>query len=299
MAKIYYIVQILYKNILYLDIHCHESRKIMARAIWKGFISFGLVAIPVSLIPAEEKNEIHFHLIDARNKSRVHYQRINDQTGKEVAWADVVKGYEVDKNDYVILDEEDFQKVRPDTFKSIEINEFVDIKKIDFMYFEKPYYLIPDSQNKKSYVLLREALKKTNKVGVGKVIIRTKEYLSLIAAHDKALVLNLIRFSENLRKEEDLPLPTEAPKNYHISPRELKMATDLIEKMTAAWDPEQYHDDYKEALRKWIEKKTKYHVTPPVHQKTKRKDDVVDFVALLKKSMEGKKRVVRKHKKKS
>lgn len=261
----------------------------MAKPVWNGFISFGLVAIPVSIVSVEEKSDLHFHLLDARDKSRIRYQRVNAETGKEVPWDDIVKAYEIEKNKYVIMKEEDFQRASPESFKSIEINEFVDLKEIDTLYFDKPYYLLPEGKNKKAYVLLREALKKTHTVGVGKVIIRTKEYLSLILPHHHALVLNLIRFKQDIRAEEDLNFPAEPLKTYKISDREMKMATDLIAEMTKEWEPDKYHDEYHDTLMKWIEHKTTHETKTPRRSKAlKEKDEVIDFISLLKKSMEKK-----------
>lgn len=166
----------------------------MARSIWKGDISFGLVSIPISLVSTEENNDIHFHLLNSKTKARVRYQRVDEDTGKEVPWNDIVKGYEYDKGSYIIVNDEAFEKASPELFKTIDIEEFVDSKEIDSLYYSKPYYLIPERKNKKAYVLLREALKKTKKVGVARVILRTKEYLSIILPHDYTLLLYLIHF---------------------------------------------------------------------------------------------------------
>lgn len=256
------------------------------RPIWKGDISFGLVSIPVQIVPVEEKQALHFHLLDSKDKSRIRYQRVNSNTGKEVPWDEIVKGYEFDKDNYIIVNEEAFEKASPEVFKSIDIEEFVDLAEIDPLYFEKPYYLIPGSKNQKAYVLLRESLKKTNKVGIAKVIIRTKEYLSLILPHNNALLLNLIHFAEDIRKEEDLNLPGDSLKAYKITEREIKMAVDLIKDMTDKWQPEKYHDDYREALTNWIEAQVaKVEKQGGKKSPTRKHDDVIDFVALLKKSM--------------
>ncbi|MCL9683639.1 Ku protein [Legionella maioricensis] len=264
----------------------------MPRPLWKGFISFGLVAIPVTIVSVEQKNELHFHLLDSKDKSRIRYQRINSETGKEVPWSEIVKGYEFDNDNYVVLTEEDFKKASPDAFKTIDIEEFVDFKDIDPLYFDKPYYLVPDSKNKKAYVLLREALKKTKKVGVAKVIIRTKEYLSLILPHNHALIINLIRFQQEIRSEKELDLPTESLKSYKIVDREIEMAEDLIKAMSHPWKPEQYHDEYREALMNWIESKYKSNTktqTKKTASRRQKNDDVIDFMSLLKNSLKNKK----------
>ncbi|BCA94761.1 non-homologous end joining protein Ku [Legionella antarctica] len=264
----------------------------MAKSIWKGEISFGLVSIPVSLISIEEDNDIHFHLLDSKTKSRVRYQRVSEETGKEIPWEGIVKGYEYDKDSYIIVDEKEFEKAGPELFKTINIEEFVDFNEIDSLYFTKPYYLTPDSKNKKAYVLLREALKKTNKAGVAKVIIRTKESLSLILPHEHALLLYLIHFKDEIREEEDLNVPKENLTTYKVTEKEIKMATDLIKEMSTKWKPEKYHNDYRQALQQWldqqVEKETKAGKKAS-QQLVKNSGAVVDFISLLKDSMKQKK----------
>lgn len=260
----------------------------MAKSIWKGDISFGLVSIPVSLVSTEEHNDLHFHLLDSKTKSRVRYQRINEETGKEVVWNDIVKGYEYDKGSYIVVDEKAFEKASPDLFKTIDIEEFVDLKTIDTLYFTKAYYLVPDSKNKKAYVLLREALKKTNKVGVAKIIMRTKESLSLILPHDHALLLYLVHFSDELRTEEELNLPKEPLKSYKIADREIKMATDLVNEMSAKWEPEKYHNEYRETLQKWLEQQVAKELKADkktLKKTVKSNAATVDFISLLKESL--------------
>ncbi len=260
----------------------------MAKSIWNGELSFGLVSIPISLISAEESKELKFHLLDSKTKSRVRYERINEDTGKKVNWEDIVKGWEYEKGSYVIVDEKAFEKASPDLFKTIDIEEFVDIHQIDTLYYSKPYYLQPESKNKKAYVLLREALKKANKVGVAKVIIRTKESLSLIIPHEHALVLYLIHFSDEIREEEEMRLPTDDIKAYKITTNELKMAQTLIEEMSNQWKPEKYHNEYKETMQKWLDKqsnKLKKSSKKGPKNLTKADDSVIDFISLLKDSM--------------
>ena len=267
------------------------------RAIWKGDISFGLVTIPIQVVPVDERKNIHFHLLDDRDKARIRYKRVNSETEKEVPFEHIVKGYEYDKDSYIIVDEKAFEKASPDLYKSINIEEFIDLDQIDSLVFDKPYYLVPDSKNQKAYVLLREALKRTKKVGVAKVIIRTREYLSLIMAHDNALILNLIRFQQELKQEADLKLPSEPLKTYKISDREMKMAMGLIKDLSNNWKPEKYHDDYQEALAQWLDKKTaemEKAAGKPV-SKRRKSEDIIDFVSLLKKSM-GKRKGLQKKK---
>jgi DNA end-binding protein Ku len=264
----------------------------MARSIWKGDISFGLVSIPISLISTEENNDLHFHLLNSKTNARVRYQRVDEETGKEVPWGDIVKGYEYDKGNYIVVNEEAFEKASPDLFKTIDIQEFVNRQEIDILYYEKPYYLIPEGKNKKAYVLLRKALKKTNKVGVAKIILRTKEYLSIVLPHEDALLLYLIHFHDEIHSEEELNIPREREevKTYKISDKELKMAVDLINEMSTAWKPEKYHNEYRETLQKWIDKQTKSLIKKgkKVGKVPSSHDAVVDFVSLLKESMKKK-----------
>jgi len=174
----------------------------MQRPIWKGHISFGLVSIPVSLYSAEKRVDLHFHMLDSRNLKRIRYERVNDDTGKEVPWTQVVKAFEFDKNNYVILSDDDFKQAAPKAIKSIDIEDFTNLSDIDYLYFERPYYLVPDKSGEKGYVLLREGLKKTKKVGIAKVVIRAKQYLAAVMPGEYSLILNLLRFNQELRNEE-------------------------------------------------------------------------------------------------
>ena len=269
----------------------------MAKSLWKGEISFGLVSIPVSLVSTEENNTIRFHLLNSKTKSRVRYQRISEDTGKEVSWSDIVKGYEYEKGSYIVVDEKAFEKKSPELFKTIDIEEFIDFKEIDSLYYDKPYYLVPESKNKKAYVLLREALKKTNKVGVAKIIIRTKESLSLIIPHGHALLLYLVHFKEELRDEEDINVPKESIKSYKVNEKELKMAVNLIKEMASEWKPEKYHNEYQETMRKWLDQQAakKVKASKKTKQRVGKSDgSVVDFISLLKESMKKNKNPAKK-----
>ncbi|MGC1181410.1 Ku protein [Legionella sp.] len=264
----------------------------MSKSIWKGELSFGLVAIPVSLVSTEEHHDLHFHLLDAKTNSRIRYQRINEENGKEVDWNDIVKGYEYEKNNYIVIDERVIEKKSPELFKTVNIEEFVNFDDIDTLYLDKSYYLIPESKNKKAYVLLREALKKTNKVGVAKIIIRTKESLSLILPYKHALLLYLVHFKEDIREESEVNVPIDEVKNYKVSSADIKIAINLIDEMTSAWTPEKYHNDYQETMKKWLAqqtakvKKSKNKAVSTIKNNT----TVVDFISLLKESMKKNKK---------
>lgn len=263
----------------------------MMKSIWKGDISFGLVSIPISLISTEANNEIHFHLLNSKTDARVRYQRIDEKTGKEVPWNDIVKGYEYEKGNYLVVNDKEFENESPQLFKTIEIEEFVDPKEIDVLFYTKPYYLIAEGKNKKAYVLLREALKKVHKVGIAKIILRTKEYLSLVMPHNDAILLYLVHFPDEIRSEKELYLPTNDLQSYKISNKELDIAIDLIKNMTHSWHPEKYHNEYRETLQKWLVHQTETMVasnkTSDKRSKLQR-TQVADFVSLLKKSMKKK-----------
>ena len=267
----------------------------MARPIWKGFITFGLVNIPVILYPAEKRQDIQFKMVDSRDKAKIHYKRINEETGKEVPWSDVAKGYEYEDNNFIIIKEEDIKAISGEHSKTIEIDSFIDIDSLDYVYFDKPYYLVPDKKGDKGYVILRETLKDTKKIGIAKVIIHTREYLAALMPYENALVLNLLRYDQELRKIADLDLPKGNLKTYKINTKELEIAKQLVASMTTKWHPETYHDVFRETLRKWIDEKIEHIGEKPSRKKAKNepirtpKANVINFVDLLKKSLEQQK----------
>jgi DNA end-binding protein Ku len=221
------------------------------RSIWKGSVGFGLVNIPVRMYSATEDSTISFELLDKKNKAKIRYKKINELTGDEVNSADIVKGYKVEGG-YVIMEDSDFEKAAPEKVDHIEITEFVEEKDIDSIYFEKPYYLEPDKMGTRAYALLREALKKESKAAVGRMVYRNKEWICLIKASNDLLVLNRLRFADEIRKAEGLTLPDST-----IKAEELKMATALINQLTKPFDPEQFKDEYTEKLLKLIEAKAR------------------------------------------
>ena len=259
------------------------------RSIWKGAISFGLVNIPVSLYSAEESNDLKFSLIDKRDESKIRYQRINEKTGEEVSYDNIVKAYEFDDGDYVIMTDEDFEKADVEATKTVDIETFIKRDELNFMYLEKPYFIAPTKGGEKPYVLLREAMEKTEKIGIARVVIRTKAYLAAIYSSDNILVLNLIRFHDELRSSEELKIP----ESVKLSKKEMDLAESLIDGMTATWKPEDYEDEYKDAVMKRIEakskKKGKIEEAEEVEEKEAGSGKVVDIMDLLKKSVEAKK----------
>jgi DNA end-binding protein Ku len=260
----------------------------MAQAIWKGHISFGLVNIPVSLYSGERRTDLHFRMLDSRNQARVRYERVNDETGDEVPWDDIVKGFEYAKGNYVVLEREDFEKAAPEATKSIDIESFVDIDAIDPAYFDKPYYLIPTDTGK-GYVLLRDTLADSGKAGIAKMVIRNRQHLAALIARGGALALNLLRFRQELRMPEDFQLPTDAPKDYNISKKEQDMAARLIDSMSGEWQPDAYRDDYRQALLDYIETKAKKGQTAaePEAEPTREKSaEIIDFTERLRQSVQ-------------
>lgn len=268
----------------------------MANAIWKGNISFGLLNVPVSVFSAENKTDIHFRQIDSRNCSRIRYERINEDTGEEVPWDKIVKGYEYDKGNYAVVDVEELKKLMPEATQSVDLETFVPMDQVDLMYFDKPYFLVPLKKYEKGYVLLRESLKATHSVGIAKVVIRTRGYLAAVLPHDNALVLNLIRYPEELRSESEFAIPTGEVADYRISEKELKMSQQLIESMTDQWRPEDFHNEYREKMMAYLEEK----IAALEERKPKKKSkaqttektsatNVVDMMDVLKKSIAQKK----------
>ena len=253
------------------------------RAIWKGSISFGLVNIPIALYPATRKEELKFRLLRATDHSPVNYKRVAEKDGKEVPWDQIVKGYEYEKGKFVVLDEKDFQRVDLEATQTVDIQDFVDLEEIDPMYFYKPYHLEPQKGGDKAYVLLREALADGKKVGIAKVVIKTRQYLAGVKALKHALVLELMHFAEELADAEKLKLP----KKLEVGKREKDMAKALVESMTAKWEPEKYHDDYRQALMEVIEEKVESG-GKEIEEKPKAKKEstkIIDLVAVLQESL--------------
>jgi len=266
------------------------------RAIWKGSISFGLVNIPISLYPATRREEMKFRLLRSTDHSPVNYKRVAEADGKEVPWDQIVKGYEYEKGKFVVLGEKDFQRVDLEATKTVDIQDFVDVDEIDPMFFYKPYYLEPQKGGDKAYVLLREALANSNKVGIAKVVIKTRQYLAGVKATKHALVLELMHFAEELSDAEKLNVP----KQLEPGKREMDMAKALVESMSAKWDPQKYHDDYREALMEVIEEKVESggKEIDDKPQKGPTPTKVIDLVAVLQQSLQqahgGKKKTAAK-----
>src|SRR6266481_3783485 len=254
------------------------------RAIWKGSISFGLVNIPIALYPATKREELKFRLLRKSDLSPVNYKRVAEKDGKEVPWNQIVKGYEYEKGKYVVLKDEDFERVDVEATQTVDIQDFVELNEIDPIFFYKPYYLEPQKGGDKAYVLLRDALKDSKKVGIAKVVIKTREYLAGVKPEDGALVLELMHFADELADISKLHIP----KKVEVGQREMNMAKSLIGSMSSKWSPEKYHDDYREALMEVIEEKVEAG-GKEIEEKPKKAPKptkVIDLVSVLQKSLE-------------
>ena len=253
------------------------------RAIWKGSISFGLVNIPIALYPATRKEELKFRLLRAKDLSPVNYKRVAEADGKEVPWGEIVKGYEYEKGKFIVLKDKDFQRVDLEATQTVDIQDFVDVEEIDPMFFYKPYYLEPQKGGDKAYVLLRNALAQSNKVGIAKVVIKTRQYLAGVKAEGDVLILELMHFAEGLAAADKLNLP----KKLELGKRELDMAKALVDSMSSKWNPEKYRDDYRDALMEVIEEKVESG-GKEIEEKPKQKKastKVIDLVAVLQESL--------------
>jgi DNA end-binding protein Ku len=256
------------------------------RPIWKGAISFGLVNIPITLYPATRREELRFHFLRKKDLSPINNKRVAEADGKEVAWEDIVRGYQYEKGKFVVLSDDDFGRVDVEATQTVDIQEFVELDEINPMFFSKPYYMEPAKGGDKAYTLLREVLSDTSKVGIAKVVIKTREHLAAVKAQGHALVLELMHFSEEIiDAEEELHVPGATK----LGKKEADMAKRLVESMTGQWKPEKYKDDYKEALLDVIEEKVAAggkEVAKPRKTKGAKPTNVIDLVSVLQKSIQ-------------
>jgi len=261
-----------------------------ARAMWKGAISFGLVHIPVELYSAVQTHELDLTMLDRRDFSPVGYKRYNKKTGKDVTWDDIVKGYEYEEDEYVVLSDEDLKRANVEATGTIDIQAFVDAADVPLTYYEQPYYLAPSKGGAKVYALLRETLRKAGKIGIATVVIRTKQHLCALVCIDDKIVLNTLRYAAEIRSAEELKLPPATAKGAGISDKELQMALSLVEGMSEEWKPEQYHDTYKDDVLALVKKKVKAGQTKTItaaeaEERPAKPSNVVDLVALLQDSL--------------
>lgn len=254
----------------------------MAHAIWNGSINFGLVTIPVRLYTAVRENEIHFNMLHKTDKGRINFQRVCSIDGKKVDYKDIVKGYEVDDGDYVIITDEDIKKVSVEATQSIDITEFVDLSEINPILFDKPYYLEPEKKGRHAYALLRDALASAGKVGVARVVIRTKEYLCALKPNGNALVLELMHFPDEIVSADEYDFP---PANEKVPAAEMKAAKLLIDTMNAKFKPDQYRDNYREQMMAMIKARAKGKPIEGKVAKPKPATEVVNLMDVLQESL--------------
>ena len=255
------------------------------RSIWNGAIGFGLVNIPVKMYSATESSTLDLDMLDKKDFSNIRFKRVNEKTGKEVVWENIVKGYKLN-DEYIVLEDEDFEAASPEKSSIFSIQQFVDEEEIESVYFETPYFLEPQKNGENAYALLLEAIKKTKKAGVGTFVMRTKEVLGIVKPYKDILILNKIRFPEELREYEELKIPSKK-----VKPGELKMAVTLIEQNTEKFDSEQYKDTYSADLLKIITQKAKGQKTK-VKKTKETPDQAIDLMAKLKASLEKSKKKV-------
>jgi DNA end-binding protein Ku len=262
----------------------------MPRPLWKGALSFGLVNIPVELYPAENRKSFEFSMLDKRDLSPVGYKRYSKKSGKDVPWENIVKGYEYEKNRYVVLSDEDFRQANVKATQTIEIRTFVGAEEIPVEYYETPYFLAPGKRGEKAYALLRETLKASHRAAVAEFVLRTTPHLAIVVPNGRALMLDTLRFRDELREPKDLELPPEGLKSAGVATKEVELAKRLIDDMTEHWDAAKYHNTYHDDLMAQIKKKIKAGRTteitePEQAESAPRSAQVIDLAALLQQSL--------------
>lgn len=263
-----------------------------ARSIWKGAINFGLVHVPVALYPASQSDGVDFDWLDKRTMDPVGYKRVNKRTGKEITKENIVKGVKQADGDYVVLSEDEIAKAYPRTVQAIEIEAFVQAQEVSFVYLEKPYYLESINKGDKVYALLRDAMHKAGVIGIARVVLHTKEHLAALVPAGPALMLDLLRWADDIRSSDDLHIPSE---DLKPKPAELKMATELIKDMTTAWKPDAYKDTFADAIHQLVAVKVKAGKTEKVTQLEEAPEGsggggkVIDLAELLRSSLRQRK----------
>ena len=255
----------------------------MAHAIWSGAINFGLVSIPVRLVSAVRTNDLSFHMLHAKDKGRIRNERVCEHCHKRVEWADVVKGYELDDGKYVVMDEKDFEAAKPELTKSIDIEQFVDQSDVDPRMYETPYYLEPEKKGRHAYSVLREALAKSGKVGIARIVLRTREHLAALKPYGMALALELMHFEDELVAAEDVDVPTKQEK---VSAGEMKAAMMLVNAMAGSFEPSDYKDTYRQTMLKTLRDKAKgKKIAAPKKAVLAPEQDLDDIAAALQRSL--------------
>jgi DNA end-binding protein Ku len=261
----------------------------MGHAVWRGSISFGLVTIPVSVMPAEQPRELAFHLLDDRDMAAVHNKRVNAETGDEVPWEHVAKGFEIEEGRWVVVTDDDMRAANVEATQTIDVLAAVCASDIDPEYFDKPYYLVPDKAGRKAYALLRETLERAKRVALAKVVIRTRQHLAAIVPDGEALVLELLRYPNELRDRAELDLPGADLVAAGVTEAEVALARQLVDAISRPFEPDapEYRDTYRDDLLALIRQKADGgSVVAPISSSAPAGGDVVDIVALLKRSLD-------------
>ena len=251
--------------------------------MWKGSISFGLVNIPIELYSAVRDHRPKFRMLHAKDESPIHYEKVCAKDGKPVAWEDLVKGYEYEKGQFVVITKDDFKTAAVEKTRTIDILDFVDPKEVDERYFETPYYLQPGKGADRAYALIREAIRDSGKIGIAKIILRDAQHLAALEAIEDALVLTMMRFADELADMSEFRFP----KAGDIRPAELKMAKQLVDSLSAKWEPEKYTDEYRDNLMRVIKGKLKGKTPRLKERETPQQAEVIDLMARLRASLEG------------
>lgn len=254
----------------------------MARAIWTGTLSFGLVSIPIEVHTAVRDTRPRFRLLHAKDRSRINFERVCQKEGRKVDWKDVVKGYEYQKNRYVVLTKKDFEAAALEKTRRIDILDFVQAGAPDDRFYDKPYYLTPGKGGESAYALLREAIRGAGRIGIAKFVMRDVQHLAAIEAIGDALVLSILRFADALVDTDSLGFPS----GKGLNRKELDMATTLVQHLAADWDPAKYVDDYRENLMRLIKAKAKGKPADLVAEKVERESNVIDLMERLRRSLE-------------
>lgn len=254
----------------------------MARAIWSGAINFGLVSVPVKLYTAVKPKDIAFHQVDEKSGARIRYKRVSEKTGREVPYEQIAKGYEVADDEYVMIEPKELEELTPEATHSIDIEDFVELEQIDPIYYEHTYFLAPDTGGDKAYTLLHKAMADSDKVAIGRVVIRTKEYLAAIRPYERALALETMYFPDEIASVGEL---RGLPKHQRVTDRERTMAKQLIDSLSTDFDPDKYHDEYRRRVESLIKKKAKGE-TGTMREEAKETPKVVDLIEALKASVE-------------
>ncbi|CAE6693542.1 Ku protein [Paraburkholderia nemoris] len=262
----------------------------MAHMIWKGAISFGLVHVPVQLYPATQSEKVGFNLLDKRSIDPIGYKQINKRTGKEVARENIVRGFEYEKDKYVVLSDDEIRAANPESTQTVDILAFIDAPDISFLYLDTPYFLTPDRKGEKVYALLREAMKASGKIGVASVVLHNKQHLAALIPVGPMLALNTLRWAAEVRDFDEFKLPPEGMKAAGVTTRELDMAKKLINDMSDKWDPSQYHDTFHDDIMALVDRKIRAGKTEEITEveaprESRQSADILDLSDLLKRSL--------------